>query len=125
MPVGELAPEVPPNVEDAVMRSLARNPAYRPASAGDFARELGGVEEPTVPLRPAKRPRPNWLWPALAAVVVLAAIVLAVALTTSGGGSSPPAQPRRATVQPIPHGTNAQQQATKIAAWLRARAARP
>jgi serine/threonine-protein kinase len=123
VPVGELA-EVPPNVEDAVMRSLARNPAYRPASAGAFARELGGGEKPTVPMRPAARPRPNWLWPALAAVLVLAAILLAVALTTGGGGSSPPAQPQRATVQPIPRGANAQQQAEKIAAWLRARAAR-
>jgi len=56
---------------------------------------------------------------------VLAAIVLAVALTTGGGGSSPPAKPQPATVQPIPRGTNAQQQAAKIAAWLRARAARP
>jgi serine/threonine-protein kinase len=125
VPVGELAPEVPPNVEDAVMRSLARNPAYRPASAGDFARELGGGEEPTLPLRPAARPRPSWLWPAVTAVLVLAAIVLVVALRTGGGGSSPPAQTQRATVRPIPRGTNAQQQAAKIAAWLRARAARP
>jgi len=125
VPVGELAPDVPPYLEDAVMRSLARNPAYRPASAGDFARELGGGEGPTLPLRQAARPRPNWLWPAVAAVVVLAAIVLAVALTTGGGGSSPPAKPQPATVQPIPRGTNAQQQAAKIAAWLRARAARP
>jgi eukaryotic-like serine/threonine-protein kinase len=125
VPVGELASDVPPYLEDAVMRSLARNPAYRPASAGDFARELGGAEEPTLPLRQAAQPRPNWLWPAVAAVVVLAAIVLAVALTTGGGGSSPPAKPRPATVQPIPRGTNAKQQAAQIAAWLRARAARP
>ncbi|HSS79696.1 MAG TPA: serine/threonine-protein kinase [Gaiellaceae bacterium] len=123
VPVGDLAPEVPSNVEDAVMRSLARNPAYRPASAADFAHELRGGDEPTVPLRPAERTRPNWLWPALAAVLVLAAVVLAVALTTSGGSSSPPARPQRATVQPIPRGANAQQQAEKIAAWLRARAA--
>jgi len=125
VPAGELASDVPPYLEDAVMRSLARNPAYRPASAGDFARELGGAEEPTLPLRQAARPRRNWLWPAVAAVVVLAAIVLAVALTTGGSGSSPPAKPQPATVQPIPRGTNAQQQAAKIAAWLRARAARP
>src|SRR4029077_20275535 len=123
--VGERAPDAPPHVADAVMRSLARNPAYRPASAGDFARELGGAEEPTLPLRQAARPRRNWLWPAVAAVVVLAAIVLAVALTTGGGGSSPPAKPQPATVQPIPRGTNAQQQAATIAAWVGARAARP
>jgi serine/threonine-protein kinase len=51
VPVGELAPEVPRGVEDAVMRSLARNPAYRPASAAAFAHELGAEGEPTVPLR--------------------------------------------------------------------------
>jgi eukaryotic-like serine/threonine-protein kinase len=40
VPVRELAPEVPPRVEDVVMRCLARNPAYRPSSAGELAREL-------------------------------------------------------------------------------------
>jgi eukaryotic-like serine/threonine-protein kinase len=124
VPVGERAPEVPPNVEDAVMRSLARNPAYRPASASDFARELGASDEPTVPLRTAARSRRNSLLAALAAVLILAAIVLGVALGTRGGSSSPPKQ-RSTVVRPIPRGTNAQQQAEKIAAWLRARAARP
>jgi len=128
-PVGELAPEVPPNFEDAVMRSLARNPAYRPASAADFARELGAPDEATVPPHAPTRGAPapprisNRLWLGLAAVLVLAAILLAVALTTGGNGSNPPTRP--ATVQPIPRGANAQQQAQKIAAWLRARAARP
>ncbi len=129
VPVSELAPDVPPNVEDAVMRSLARNPAYRPASASDFARELGAPDEPTVPLhtpttRMAPAPRvSNRLWLVLAGVLALAAILLAVALTTGGDGSSPP--PQSAEVRPIPRGTNAQEQAQKIAAWLRARAARP
>jgi eukaryotic-like serine/threonine-protein kinase len=128
-PVAELAAGVPPNVEDAVMRSLARNPAYRPASADDFARELGAPDEPTVPLHAPTRVAPalprvsNRLWLVLAALLVLAAILLAVALTT--GGSNAPTQPRRATVRSIPRGANAQQQAVKIAAWLRARAARP
>jgi serine/threonine-protein kinase len=125
VPVGELAPAVPAAVEDAVMRSLARNPAYRPASAAAFARELGADDEPTVRL-PAPAPRrTNLLWPALAALVVLAAVVLGVALATRGGGSSSPPRPRQATVRPIPRGSNAQVQAQGIAAWLRARAARP
>jgi serine/threonine-protein kinase len=125
VPVGELAPGVPAQVEDAVMRSLARNPAYRPASAA-LARELGAGDEPTVPLpAPAAPRRRNRLWPALAALLVLAAVVLGVALATRGGGSSPPPKPRRTAVRPIPHGANAQQQAQGIAAWLRARAARP
>ena len=36
-----------------------------------------------------------------------------------------PPKPRQTVVRPIPRGANAQQQAEKIAAWLRARAARP
>jgi serine/threonine-protein kinase len=124
VPVRKLAPEVPPAVEDAVMRSLARNPAYRPASAAAFARELRPDDEPTVPLH-AQPPRPRnrlWPWAALAAVVVLGAAVLGIALATRGGGSGSP-QRQPATVRPIPHGANAQQQAAEIAAWLRARAA--
>jgi serine/threonine-protein kinase len=130
-PVSELAPEVPRNVEDAVMRSLARNPAYRPASAAAFAQELGGGEEPTVPLhtptRVARMPHRaanNRLWLALAAVLVLVA-VLGIVLSTRGGGSDTPPPRRHLVVRSIPQGTNAQQQAQKIAAWLRARAARP
>jgi serine/threonine protein kinase len=123
-PVGELVQGVPRGVEDAVMRSLARNPAYRPASAAAFARELGADEEPTLPLRAPSR-RPTRLWPALAALLILAAIVLGVVLGTRGGGSSTPPKHRSTVVRPIPHGANAQEQAQKIAAWLRARAARP
>jgi serine/threonine protein kinase len=131
-PVSELAPDVPRNVEDAIMRSLARNPAYRPASAAAFAQELGAGDEPTVPLHaptrvapvPRKRASNNRLWLALAAVLVLAA-VLGLVLGTRGGGSSAPPPRRQLVVRPIPHGANAQQQAQKIAAWLRARAARP
>src|SRR3954452_60390 len=97
-PVGELAPEVPRNVEDAVMRSLARNPAYRPASAAAFAQELGAGGEPTVPLQaPTQvahvqhRASNNRVWLGLAAVVLLlVVIVLAVALGTRG--SSPPSK---------------------------------
>jgi serine/threonine-protein kinase len=124
-PVGELAPGVPSGVEDAVMRSLARNPAYRPASAAAFARELGAGEEPTLPLgAPAPRRR-NLLLPGLAALLILAALVVGVVLGTLGGGSTPASKPQQPVVRPIPRGANAQQQAQKIAAWLRARAVRP
>jgi hypothetical protein len=60
----------------------------------------------------------------LAAPVIVAAIALGVVLGTRGG-SSPAPKPQQAVVRPIPPGTNAQEQAQKIAAWLRARAARP
>ena len=129
-PVSEVAPSVPRGVEDAVMRSLARNPSYRPASAAAFAKALGADDDPTVPLHaptrvaPAPRRRPQWLWVAVAAVLILAAIVLGVVLGTRGG-SSPAPKPQQTVVRPIPRGADAQQQAEKIAAWLRARAARP
>jgi serine/threonine protein kinase len=124
VPVGELAPGVSRSIEDAVMRSLARNPSYRPASAEAFAHELGGEDKPTVPLRTMARPRPRWLLPALAAVVIAAATVLGVVLGTRGDANPAP-KPRQPVVRPIPRGTNAQEQAQEIAAWLRARAARP
>src|SRR5918998_5563412 len=41
-PVRELEPAVPPEVEQAVMRALAREPRYRHASAAELAEELGG-----------------------------------------------------------------------------------
>ena len=119
-PVAELAPDVPEHVEDAVMRALARNPTYRPASASELAREL--VREAGLPpTRAAVRVAP-WrrrLWAALAAMGALAAVLLGVVLATRGGSSStPPPQPRRA-VAPVPHVADARRQARELAAWLR------
>jgi serine/threonine protein kinase len=117
-PVRELAPEAPRDLEDLVMRCLARNPAYRPSAA-----ELVGELEPTAaPEPPTQRlPRAHVegrrLWLALAALLVLAAILLAVALSTRGSGSSPP--PRQPAVPSIAPGSTPQQQAHNIAAWLR------
>jgi eukaryotic-like serine/threonine-protein kinase len=120
-PVAELAPDVPEHVEDAVMRALARNPAYRPASAGELARDLA-VDTAPPPTRAAARVAP-WrrrLRPVLAAVGgALTAVLLGVVLATRGGSSStPPPQPRRA-VAPVPHVADAQRQARELAAWLR------
>jgi serine/threonine protein kinase len=125
-PVGELAPEVPRHVEDAVMRSLARNPAYRPASADELARELG--DRPAAPTRvapaaPARR-RPRW-WFALAAAAAIGAVVAGAFLATHDDSKPPPNRPAPAAVRPIPRGANAQAQAQNVAAWLRARAAGP
>jgi hypothetical protein len=92
-PVRELAPGVPQRVEDAIMRSLARNPAYRPASADEFAQELEPSVTTTAAL-PRPRPARRGLWIALAAVLVPAAILLGIALATRDSGGKPPAKLR-------------------------------
>ena len=122
-PVSDLAPDVPQRVEDAVMRALARNPDYRPASAAELAHELApeADEPPTVPLEASRRPaRPDRrkLVLALAVVLAVAAILLGIALGTGGSGT-PPAKPGPPAVQPIGRGANAQQQARNLSAWLR------
>jgi serine/threonine protein kinase len=117
-PVSELAAGIPGRVEDAVMRSLARNPAYRPASASELARELEPAETATAPLRRPRRDRRR-LWIALAGVLVLAAILLGIALATRGSGGKPPAKPRAPAVAPIHPGTTPQEQARNLSAWLR------
>jgi serine/threonine protein kinase len=118
-PVRELAPQVPRDLEDLVMRCLARNPAYRPSTA-EVVEEL----EPSAPEPPPTQrlPQPRVvvrrkLWLALVVLLVLAAILLAVALSTGGSGSSPP--PRPPAVPSIARGSTPRDQARNIAAWLR------
>jgi serine/threonine protein kinase len=120
-PVSELAPWVPRQVEDAVMRSLARNPDYRPSSAAELARELAPTrnEAPTAPL-PSPRPERRTLWIVVAGAVVLAAVLLGIALAIRGsGGNAPAAKPQPPALQPIGRGANAQQHARNLSAWLR------
>jgi eukaryotic-like serine/threonine-protein kinase len=130
-PVSELAPDVPRRVEDAVMRALARNPAFRPSSAAELARELAPEdrEPPTVPLetRPAaarERLSRRRTWLALAGLLVVAALLLGIALATRGGSGGPAPRPRPPAVASIPRGSTPQQQARNIAAWLRRYSAR-
>jgi serine/threonine protein kinase len=124
-PVSELAPDVPQRVEDAVMRSLARNPEYRPASAAVLARELApaGDEPATVPLetprRAPARPDRRKLWLALAGVLAVAATLLGIAIGTRDSEGTSPTKHGTLAVKPIARGTTAQQQARNLSAWLR------
>jgi serine/threonine-protein kinase len=121
-PVSELAPDVPERAEDAVMRSLARNPNYRPSSAAELARELApDGEPPTVPLEAPRPAGPNSrrLWLVLAGPLAVAAVLLGIAFGTRGSDPTPPATPRPPAVRPIAPGATAQQQARNLSAWLR------
>ncbi|HEV3408484.1 MAG TPA: protein kinase [Gaiellaceae bacterium] len=147
--VRELEPAVPPRLEEAVMRCLARNPSYRPSSAAELARDLAAAspEPPTeaVPApsgvratdvvrptqaatAPLRRPRAGrkapsfgpWLWLTAAAAVAL--VVLAVALATLGGDGGEETQRPPARAEPVAEVEPTEdpgQRARNLAEWLR------
>ena len=120
-PVRELAADVPEAAEAAVMRALARNPAYRQATGSKLGAELApGASSVDVPVatsaastvrvparqRPARRP---WLVAAVS-TLVLAALVASL---SGRGGSDPP------RVDPVPRSGDAAEQARDLERWLR------
>jgi serine/threonine-protein kinase len=145
----ELEPSVPPRLEEAVMRCLARNPSYRPASAAELARELAAaspeppteaVPEPTgvratevvrptdAATTPLRRPRTGrrapsfgpWLWLTVAAAAAL--VVLAVALATVGGDGAEERQPAPEREEPaseVEPASDPGERARNLAEWLR------
>src|SRR5438270_574273 len=102
VPLHQLAPDVPPALEEAVLRCLAPRPEDRPASAAALARDLAASrdERPTVPLPAAAVTRATEVLPPatttrpgrrrLVAILVLLVLIalggiLAVVLADSGG----------------------------------------
>jgi len=118
-PVRDLAPEVPPAVEAAVMHALARDPGFRPPSASAFAEELAASDETaTRPLPQPRRASHTRAWLVVAAVLV--ALAIGLGLARLGGNGNEPSPPAAARVTPPVRGANAADQARNLARWLRA-----
>ena len=124
-------------LQDAVRRCLAPDPANRPASAAALAHELAQAspEPPTETLpaaeataatqviaRPRREFRVSRTQVAGAAVLAVAALAagLAFGLTREATNPPPPAQPVRAGA--VPRGDTPTESARVLADWLRARA---
>jgi len=123
-PVCDVAPDVPREVEAAVMHALARDPRFRTASAAELAQELGTAEGGEPVTRPLPRAgkvdaarRRGVFW--LAGALVVTAIGVGLGLARLGGGSGDPAPRAPARVTPPTHAATAEQQARNLARWLR------
>ena len=127
----ELIAGVPPQLEQAIMSCLERDPSRRPPSAAVLAAELDGAaaeattrplsetlsSRPTLPLRRPTREDVRYLARSRAplwAAAALGAIVLLMVLAFSGDDEPPP--PR---VEPVPTGAAPAEQARNLSEWLR------
>lgn len=77
-PLGDLRPEIPPDVANAIARALAKDPNARLQTAAQFRDALGGRYER--PSRP-RQSRPQWLGVGATILGVIVASVLAIVLS--------------------------------------------
>jgi eukaryotic-like serine/threonine-protein kinase len=124
-PPRDLEPSIPPPIEAAVMRALAREPRFRPSSAAELAQELAGVTEQEAPTEPlhsqsyrtvSRRRR----WILVAAVAALAAVAAVVAIVRSAGGESSSPPPGPAPISAPVRGPTPADEARNLSTWLRA-----
>jgi eukaryotic-like serine/threonine-protein kinase len=118
-------PELPPRLDEIVLRCLSAEPSARPPSAAALAQELAAftpdaatVQFPatTTPVRRARSRRRAW--PFAVAAAALAAIIGIVLAARDGDGSNPPSQNPPA-VQPVPPGSTPSERAQNLADWIR------
>jgi serine/threonine protein kinase len=122
----DLVPSVSRRLDEVVLHCLSPEPAARPPSAADLARELtpeAGTDHVTVVAPPqhrltrarSRRKR----WPFVAVAAVLLALVAGILLAT--GGDESPSQPtgEPGVVEPVPAASTPEERARNLAAWLR------
>jgi eukaryotic-like serine/threonine-protein kinase len=133
-PVRDLEPSVPEPVEAAVMRTLARDPRFRPASASELAQDLAAANAlPTEPLLATAITEPlgsrtyrsipgsgGWLLIVGAAVAALIAVVLG--LLQIGDEETSPQPPQVVRIGPPPRGVTPADGARNLSRWLRTHA---
>lgn len=94
-PLRTFNPRLPAPVETVVLRALAKEPAARYPSAGDFARALAasaGVAVTPTP-RPRRVPLPSSAWQTAVGVGIAAIFALIVLVAVFHSGSVPPSTP--------------------------------
>jgi serine/threonine protein kinase len=120
-PLGALEP-VTATLEGAVTRCLAYDPAARPGSAAELARELRQPEAPTelletrvVPTQPGTgiHWHRSWSWTALTAALVLTALIVALLATDSRRPRNNPVP-----VEPVSRGSTPADEARNLSDWL-------
>ena len=117
-------PDMPPSVERAVMRSLAFDPADRPRSAGEFARELR-QDSATAATEVMQTPRTIRISRTIL-VAGLALLLAVIGLGIAYFGDDEPAPetpPLETTARPdvLPRGDTPAESARLLSEWLRER----